>query len=228
MRFPFFGFSSLLLIGAVQSAPVYYSFTGVVTSTYASNGVAESSLTEVPIGTRVTYIFMLDREQSGYIDIWDNGAPLEHYVMEDYPNGDRSLGGYIGGSAISDIPDPYKVDYHFAEDIVSNGIAYGTIAGSNFDFSGHDAISVETEGRSTLTWAVGQNDFVGINQVFGEFEYIQVNSTLTLSSISETNPLEAPSSVPEPSSMVLFVVGCIALGVVTHRIPQSRGSKIQV
>lgn len=190
--------SAILLAASMASAtPVYYTFTGAITSINAPQG-------EYAVGNPLSYTFMVDLDAQGYIkqygslfyfqDASDANGTVDYFLVE-----------YVGGNALpTDYNPGNPIEFHRGISQNYFGTANAILAGSNFDPAGGDNINL-SHGGTFDTWYEGQTGFYSTNYN----RQISLAGAMTLVDISTVNPYAA---VPEPSTVAMIGLGMLGLG----------------
>ena len=199
MKIIFGLFIWLLMFGFVsitQAAPLYYSFTSEISSTYINSGFDYG----YSIGDIISHTVLIDDELDGYITFNDGSVS----VTQDNLNADYYYAELISGDImtytgslyqISGFSDPSWIDsYNYGRDTFSN-FTTEYIVGSYVDGviafqPTHDFgrfINNLTDGNEIIT-----------DQVYFTFLDVQISTT-------------PPSAVPIPSPLILIFSGLVTL-----------------
>jgi hypothetical protein len=198
----------LLAVTAISAtaAPVYYGFEGVVTV---------STIAGLSNGQTVHYSFVADRSLDAYHTQAGLPTIYEDVVAPDYYF-DYFYCEYLGGDAVAiDPPSLYNgtLDYNVGYSQAYPGGGTSILTGSNGDLSGYDYVYAFTRAGIIEDWYVGQT-FEGYNVIVGDAGVYDAFSTLTLVSITDTNPIGA---VPEPSTVALMALGIAGSGLAARK-----------
>jgi hypothetical protein len=191
----------------VRAVPLYYSFSGqVIYSTVASHALGQS----------VRYTFLVDREGEGRTIAGDGtGRAQSDYREADDWFTDFFAAAYVGGDALRlDNPaSPIKESSYYGMDQVHTGSdIFSALRGSNADMGGFDLLDIWSADTRFGDWQAGQT-LLAENLVAngpGELNS-SYSSMLTLTGITESNPLESVGNVPEPPAYALFAIGLVGL-----------------
>ncbi len=198
-----------------RAAPVYYTFTGEITSVEDSAGVVAGTYGTVDIGElpSVEYTFLVDFEQPGTYVALDGTTVV-------VPDGSNSMFSYdrfytdlISGSLIEG-PEYITPSTNVAE--YNWGQQWDFVTGPDRAFLFGDSESNYTTVYSLTTlftdWVVDTTMNAGTELTGFEWAYNTagdlsiLESSLRLTSVSDT-----PAPVPGPATAWLFVMGLVGL-----------------
>jgi len=199
--------ANLLLCNMTFADLMYYTFEGTISSIPEDNAgaVANAGLS---VNDPIIYIFAVDLEADGYrtfydntIEIWSDTATIDFYY-DDLASQDY-LSSVDGGYP------PYHVDSEVKDK--NFGYWYNGPAGNmSYLFSDSREDTVQLEGSDNISdWTEGKSGITGFERAYdseGNFSRIIFNN-LTLTDISEINP------VPVPGAVLLGILGLGAVGV---------------
>jgi hypothetical protein len=192
------------LVSSPWSSPIYYTFTGVVST---------SSYTEMSEGSNVQYILMVDTERNGKLIHHEQpytmvgtgygvGAKADHNVTPEDEVGCCFYVELISTDFIGPFQQAGDKQY-WGYETVQNGAPLTKIMGSDPRFfteplsrTGANSVQISTSYHLN-DWYEGLSGFSG-NLYYGN----PIQSSLTLTSISDSNP-----AIPEPSC--LFALGLL-------------------
>jgi PEP-CTERM motif-containing protein len=180
---------ALVLADSIQATPIWFSFQGVITS---------SVFAEMPVGSAVEYILMVDRELPGKYVHHGQAYPI---LDEDFFYVENA------GLAPAGLGNPYSDKSYFGFEKHEGAETFVELSGANPFFyehpeSGDGTASIRISmGKSMDAWEVGDGGFLGSIFPTREFE-----SDLRLTGISGADP-----AVPEPGTLALLGLGLIVL-----------------
>jgi hypothetical protein len=198
---------SILVFGALQVSAkadlMYYTFEGNVTF---------STVSEIVVGTKTTYVFGVDFDAQGLYDYLNPSRPDS--LFTDYKEDINNLGrtvdyvyvDVVGQTLLSDENDRDVYEYNFGASI--DFFDNSKLPDRNFLFGGqqYSNVQVYTPLYSLDKWEIGTN-VIGFEQSLNAStnRLNRLYSNLTLTSISSNY------SVPEPSVIFLMIAGILGL-----------------
>lgn len=188
LRIPFL-ILALVLADSIQATPIWFSFQGVITS---------SVFEEMPVGSSVEYILMVDRELPGKYVHHGQAYPI---LEEDFFYVENA------GPAPAGLGNPHSDKSFYGFERHDGAGTYVQLSGGSPFFYEHPDSGERTAsirifmGKSMDAWEVGDGGFLG-----SIFPSREIESDLRLTGISNTNP-----AVPEPGTLALLGLGLIVL-----------------
>lgn len=188
MKFTAQALGATLLIGISQASPIYYTFAGTVSA---------CEYAQLPVGTAVEFVVMVDRERMGVIIHHETIFPLNgSFYAETY-------GALPDFSALPEIAGGTGLDKrYFGRETEAEGIPRVILYAADPYYlenpDSHDrTVDFAIESDIPMNaWHSGQTGFLG------SFAIGSIQSDLTLADISDTNPM-----IPEPSGWVTLLSG---------------------
>lgn len=211
---------ALIFSAASQAAPMYYTFTGTVTSYYDSAGIIDDTYGDSMGGfvfPTVEYVYLVDTAEDGTYTL-NNGTtytPSDNsstdynrdYFYTDFVSGsliDEKDGGYFNDpNNVAEFNMGIDMDFH------DGGTDYTYLYGGSDD----DLVLVYNYGGLFADWIIGYS-VTGHERVYDSSasgQISSIDSTLTLSSISSF----APNPVPIPAAIWMFgttLIGLVGFG----------------
>ncbi|MEE9543652.1 MAG: PEP-CTERM sorting domain-containing protein [Thermodesulfobacteriota bacterium] len=195
------------LAGHAKAAPMYYQFDGTASSITDDAGIiADAFGVAFGVGSAVTYTFIVDFNADGTQTLNDGTVN----TIADTAEKDFFYADYVSGDALwqkdgGTFNDPDDVAEY------NNGLnsLLGT-EGSLYGNSADDYLKIYSPFNFVPDWAIGDiaRGFNRLADSTGAFSLLYSN--LTLTSIT-------PTSVPEPSTLLLLGSGLAGLAFVRRR-----------